>query len=278
MKSDFFPMKSRGDGLLNLNSFYNMDCMEGMKQIPDGFFDLAIVDPPYGINAPNMSMGSNKSRSRGGYPGVSTAEKIRKGRLNSGGGKLKNRVLNTMNCEWDFFPPTEEYFKELFRISQNQIIWGGNYFPLPPTRGIICWDKLQPWENFSQIEMAWTSFDCPAKMYRISNTGGGNKEQKIHPTQKPVELYLRCLRDFAKPGFKIVDTHVGSASSLTACYQMGFCYIGFEIDKYIFDLANNRLESVKSQQSLFGSTTQREQPTIYDFILSGNEQGQEDAR
>lgn len=117
--------------------FCNMDCMEGMKEYPDKYFDLAIVDPPYGINSPNMSMGSNKSRSRDGYPGVSTAEKLRKGRLNAGAGKLKNRALQKMNCEWDFTPPGPEYFEELFRVSKDQIIWGGNYFPLPPTRGII---------------------------------------------------------------------------------------------------------------------------------------------
>lgn len=101
-----------------------MDCMEGMKEYPDKYFDLAIVDPPYGINSPNMSMGSNKSRSRDGYPGVSTAEKLRKGRLNAGAGKLKNRALQKMNCEWDFTPPGPEYFEELFRVSKDQIIWG----------------------------------------------------------------------------------------------------------------------------------------------------------
>lgn len=105
--------------------FYNMDCMEGMKQFPDKYFELAIVDPPYGINAPNMSVGTNKSRKGDGYPGVSTAEKMRKGRLNQGSGKLKNRALNTMDCTWDEEPPTPEYFKELFRVSKNQVIWGG---------------------------------------------------------------------------------------------------------------------------------------------------------
>ena len=125
-----------------------MDCMEYMKSVPDKFFELAIVDPPYGINAPNMNMGTNMNRKHGGYNGESVAQRLKKGRLNRGAGKLKSRALNMMSCDWDFSPPPKEYFDELFRVSRNQIIWGGNYFPLPPTRGILCWDKIQPWENF----------------------------------------------------------------------------------------------------------------------------------
>lgn len=151
---------------------FHADCMEVMKRYPDKYFDLAVVDPPYGINAPKMAMGSNKTRTKQGYPAVSTAERLRKGRLNCGSGKLKNRALNTMDCSWDEEPPSAEYWTELFRVSRNQIVWGGNYFPLPPTRGIIVWDKLQPWENFSQVEIAWTSFDVPAAIFRLSNTGG----------------------------------------------------------------------------------------------------------
>lgn len=115
--------------MLELNTVYNMDCMEGMAQIPDKYFELAIVDPPYGISATKMSMGSNKSRSgKGHYPAISTAERLRKGRLNAGAGKLKSRALNTMSCDWDFEKPTPEYFIELFRVSENQIIWGGELF------------------------------------------------------------------------------------------------------------------------------------------------------
>jgi site-specific DNA-methyltransferase (adenine-specific) len=249
-------MGQNGGHVLELNRLYNKDCMEGMKEFPDKFFELAIVDPPYGINAPNMSMGSNKSRhgkSKQGenqYPGISTAEKLRKGRLNAGAGKLKNRALNTMSCDWDLQKPSPEYFRELFRVSVNQIIWGGNYFDLPPTRGIICWDKLQPWENFSQWEMAWTSFDRPAAMFRYSNTGGANEEKKIHPTQKPVKLYEWLLTKYAKPGDKILDTHVGSASSLIACYNYGFTYIGFEIDSEYCGKASKRLEAEMNQVRL----------------------------
>jgi hypothetical protein len=131
--------------------------MEYMRNIPDKFFELAVVDPPYGINAPNMSMGSNMNRRHGGYNGESIAKRLKKKRFNQGAGKLKNRALNTMQCDWDYHPPSKEYFEELFRVSHNQVIWGGNYFPLPPTRGILCWDKMQPWKNFSQFELAWTS-------------------------------------------------------------------------------------------------------------------------
>jgi len=172
---------------------YCIDCMEYMRSIPDKFFDLAVADPPYGINATTMEMGSSKGN-------LSTATRLRKGRLNGGAGKLKSRALNQMNCDWDFAPPTEKYFQELFRVSKNQIIWGGNYFLLPPTRGIICWDKMQPWENFSQVELAWTSFNCPAKIVRISTTGGNNNEAKIHPTQKPIALYSWIFEKFARGG------------------------------------------------------------------------------
>lgn len=156
-----------------ISEVYCMDWRQGVKNIADKFYDIAIIDPNYGINAPKMQMGSNPNRKgEGQYPGVSTAVKL-KGRLNTGSGKLKNRILNRSEINWDNSIPSPEDFKEIFRISNNQIIWGGNYFPLPPTRCIIAWDKCQPWNNFSQVEIAWTSYDYPAKLYRVSNTGGG---------------------------------------------------------------------------------------------------------
>lgn len=224
--------------------------MEGMKKWPDKYFDLAIVDPPYGINAPRMAMGQNINRSDGYKRSESTAVKL-KNRLNHGNGKLKNRILNSSLIDWDISPPKEEYFSELFRISKNQIIWGGNYFNLPATRCIICWDKIQPWENFSQWEMAWTSFDLPAKIYRISNTGGSNVEKKIHPTQKPVKLYDRLLNDFSKPGMKILDTHVGSGSSRIASFKKNLKYTGYEICKYYHTMQENRFKIFTSQLRLF---------------------------
>ena len=223
-----------------ISDIYNVDCMEYMKSVPDKFFDLAVVDPPYGINAPSMNMGSNMTRTKGGYPSESTASRLKRGRLNSGAGKLKGRVLNTMRCDWDFFPPEKEYFSELFRVSVNQIIWGGNYFPLPPSRGIICWDKMQPWDNFSQFELAWTSFDRPAAMFRYSNTGGRNSERKIHPTQKPVALYAWIFKNFVSWGAKILDTHLGSGSSRIAAYKMRLDFWGCEIDEEYFKASDER--------------------------------------
>lgn len=236
--------------MLEMNRLYHMDCMEGMRQLPDKYFELAIVDPPYGINAPKANMGSNLSRKSGGCPSESTARRLRKGRLNSGSGKLKGCALQTMNCDWDMEPPRKEYFNELFRVSENQIIFGGNYFDLPPTRGIFCWDKKQPWENFSQWEMAWTSFDKPAAIFHFSTTGGVNAETKIHPTQKPIELYQELLRRYAKKGDKILDTHVGSASSLIAYHKAGFSYMGFEIDLGFYNSALERMKAAISQTTL----------------------------
>lgn len=215
--------------------YWNMDCMEGMKRFPDKYFEVAIVDPPYGINAPNMAMGTNKSRSKNGYPAESTASRIKRSK---GAG------------QWDNEPPEEDYFKELFRVSKNQIIWGGNYFRLLPTKCFVVWDKVQPWKAFSQVEMAWTSYDLPAKLFRYSNTGGANTERKIHPTQKPIALYEYLLQTFKING-PVLDTHVGSASSLIACHRAGLPFVGFEIDEDMYKLSSARLEREKAQLSLF---------------------------
>ena len=151
-----------------------------------------------------------------------------------------------MSCDWDFTPPSQEFFDELERVSENRIIWGGNYFHLPPSRCIVCWDKEQPWENFSQIELAWTSFDMPAKLYRQGSRGGSVPDMrttiKIHPTQKPVSLYAYLLRVFAKPGDRIFDPMMGSQSSRIAAYKMGFDYVGCELDKEYFDKGCERFQ------------------------------------
>jgi site-specific DNA-methyltransferase (adenine-specific) len=227
--------------------------MEVMKRYPNHFFELAIIDPPYGINAPKMQMGTNLSRTKGGYPGESTAAKVKKlgtKRLNGGSGKLKNRLLNTSIIEWDNQKPTAAFFDELFRVSKNQIIWGGNYFDLPPTRCFIVWNKNQPWENFSQAELAWTSFDGPAKLFTYSNRGGKNEVEKFHPTEKPIYLYDYCLKHFSKPGFKILDTHGGSCNSRISAFRKGLYYVGCEIDKYYFDKQEQRFMYATKQVSM----------------------------
>lgn len=225
------------------------DNMDMMSRYQDKHFDLMIVDPPYGIGADNMTMGTNMNRKdKGQYNGESTATRLKKkNRLNQGSGKLKNRTLNNSDCSWDI-SPGPEYFKELFRVSKHQIIWGGNYFNLPPTRCYICWDKMQPWDNFSQFELAWTSFDKPAAMFRYSNTGGANKETKIHPTQKPVKLYSWILGKFAEKGWLIGDTHNGSNSIGVACHDLGFDLIACEKDINYFNEAKKRLEWHQRQQ------------------------------
>ena len=237
---------------MSVSEVFNCDCMEYMKTLPTGYFDLAIVDPPYGINAPKMKMGTGYSN------GKYTPKKL----LNGGSGKLKNRILNTSDCTWDEEPPKKEYFDELFRISKNQIIWGGNYFELPPTRCIVAWDKQQPWENFSQVEIAWTSFDKPAKLFKQVN-GGCTTEKKIHPTQKPIELYKYLLSRFAHKGYRIFDSHLGSGSSRIACWEYGLDFYGCEKNKKYFDDMEKRFSIVKAQGLLdFGE----DQPELFECI------------
>jgi site-specific DNA-methyltransferase (adenine-specific) len=185
--------------------------MDFMREQPDKAFQLAIADPPYEIGTGNV----NKNKS-----------------TYTGAGKLRGRVLNQQAgkfYEWDK-APKQEFFDELRRVSENVIIWGGNYFDLPPTRCFICWDKVQPWENFSQVEYAWTSFESPAQLFKFDNRTG----DKIHPTQKPVELYAYLLKKYAKEGDRIFDPMMGSQSSRIAAYKLGFDYVGCEIDAKFF--------------------------------------------
>jgi len=197
--------------------------MTFMAGLPDKAYELAIVDPPYGLEATGNLSRMNRA------------------------GKLKNRAINTMSTEFDRTPPPPQYFTSLFRICGNQIIWGGNYFSLPPTRGIVVWDKYQPWPNFSALEMAWTSFDTPAKLFRYRK----GQEKVIHPTQKPVALYRWLLTNYAKPGQRIIDTHGGSFSSAIACWHEGYDMDICEIDSEYFGAACERFEREPRQQKLF---------------------------
>jgi site-specific DNA-methyltransferase (adenine-specific) len=191
---------------------HHIDCLSHMKQLPDKCFTLSIADPPYGI------------RDAGGATG--------------GAGKLRGRAFNNGKIDrWDK-APGEDFFQELFRISKNVIIWGGNYFHLPPTRCFVCWDKVQPWPNFSQVEYAWTSFTYPSKLFRFDNRTG----EKIHPTQKPVELYAYLLQQFAPTGGVIYDPMMGSQSSRIAAHKLGYDYIGCEIDDQYFTEGCERFE------------------------------------
>ena len=211
--------------------FYNMDCMQGMKEFPDNYFDLAIVDPPYGDAGVEFKR-NDGSRFGGKF------DAYKKPVERTGGTWAAKFGKNII--AWDV-APGKEYFEELFRVSRSQIIWGGNYFPLPATRCFIIWRKTNVPEKFSMAmaEYAWTSFNANAKVFDYSAVG---QDGRFHPTQKPVALYKWLLQNYAKPGDKILDTHVGSASSLIACYDMGFDYVGFEIDEEYYNKASKRLE------------------------------------
>lgn len=215
-----------------------MDCMEGIKQFPDKYFELAIVDPPYGIGEDG-----SKNQSRGLTPGS-----VKKHAY-----ACAKDYKPFAGC--DLQPPPPEYFKELFRVSRNQIIWGANHFisriPYDSSCWIV-WDKDNGTNDFADCELAWTNFKTAVRQFTFRWHGmlQGNmkdKEIRIHPTQKPVALYEWLLQKYAKPGDKILDTHVGSASSLIACYEMGFDYIGFELDPDYYKAANERLEAFKAQ-------------------------------
>jgi site-specific DNA-methyltransferase (adenine-specific) len=163
---------------------------------------------------------------------------------------------------WDV-APEQAYFDELFRISRDQIIWGGNYFTLPPTRCFLIWKKLTISESFSMAmaEYAWTSFTGNAKIFEAAPQGNA-KEERFHPTQKPIALYSWILSKYAKPGMKILDTHVGSASSLIACHRAGLDYWGFEIDPGYYERAKERLEKEKAQINLFTAVQEHKQESF----------------
>lgn len=217
---------------------YNMDCMEAMKQFPDKFFDLAIVDPPYG--GANSDIGGER---RSGQ----RFDRYKAGRT---GGTWASKYGKKI-VAWDT-APKQEYFDELFRVSRQQIIWGGNYFHLPPTRCFLIWRKLSISESFSMAmaEYAWTSFNSNAKVFEYPPQGDRD-DRRFHPTQKPVALYNWILSRFAKPGYKILDTHAGSASSLVACHRAGLDAWGFEIDVEYYRMAKERLDKEKAQCTMF---------------------------
>lgn len=198
----------------------NEDNMLLMARYPDNYFDLAIVDPPYGINAGKMTMGSGK-------------HKFKQGK------------------DWDNKIPSSEYFDELFRVSKNQIIWGGNYFPLPLNNNWVIWDKLNPNLSFSEAELAWCSINKNVRVFKRYSAMEDDDGKKQHPTQKPILLYKYCLDKYAKQGDKILDTHLGSGSIAIACHDYGFDLTACELDKEYFDKAMQRINNHVAQQKLF---------------------------
>ena len=239
-----------------------MDCMEGMKRFPDKYFDLAIVDPPYGIDVGTASMGAgggvapHRNRSAANIKGGAVHIGGAKPFGNSGGGLcVTPKIYHSFD---DTKIPDEDYFKELERVAKNRIIWGGNYFLkyLGETPCMLFWDKGRRGLNFADGELAWTSFKEPSRCFNFKWNGMlqenmKNKEYRIHPTQKPVALYEWLLDRYAKQGDIILDTHVGSASSLIACHNRGFKYVGFELDKHYYEESKKRLEAEIAQMSIF---------------------------
>ena len=207
---------------MNITNECNMALM---SRYPDKYFDLAIVDPPYGL-----------------------------GKRTTDGGSKKNTQTKFMNdirrSNWDDKIPTDDYFKELFRVSKRQIIWGGNYFPYiwkDGCRGLITWDKMVYVPTMSQIEYAWYSEDKLPKLVKINN----NDSNRFHPTQKPVPLYKWLLKNYANEGDKILDTHLGSGSIAIACHDMGFDLTACELDTDYYNAAIKRIEDHKKQLVLF---------------------------
>ena len=201
------------------------DCMNVMRKYDDNHFDLAIVDPPYGI----ARFGNRV--------------------------EVSNRICNKAKInQWDI-KPTKEYFNELFRISKNQIIWGANNFTLPESEYFIVWDKQQSVENFASAEYAWTNVKKPAKVFRYSihKVMSDRKKEngKIHPTQKPVKLYEWLLHNYSEKGQKILDTHLGSGSIAVACHYFGVDLVGVEIDEEYYNKAKERVDELTKQTTMF---------------------------
>lgn len=228
--------------ILRKNQLVNLDCMKALKEYPDNHFDLAIVDPPY-FSGPEK---------RGFY-----GQKV---------SPIGVQRFYEKSEEWKV--PGPEYFKELERVSKHQIVFGCNYFQWNFPPGRIVWDKCNEKNSFSDCEIASCSLHDSVRLFRYMWSGmmqgksiseghiqQGNKklnEKRIHPTQKPVALYKWLLQKYAKPGDLIIDTHVGSASSLIACHELGFDYIGFEIDEHYFNLAQKRIREAKAQLRMEG--------------------------
>ena len=219
---------------------YLEDCVKALKRFNDNHFDLAIVDPPYGI-------GADKAQNNTALSRIKAEGKSKAGR----GWKLYHET------NWDNETPTAEYWAELFRVSKNQIVWGGNYFTeyLPPKMGWILWDKGQRDFSLADGELAWTSFDKALRIFEMSRGKAlaKNNEQggRFHPTQKPEMLYDWILKNYAKEGNLILDTHLGSGSSRIAAYKGGFNFVGFEIDQEYYEKQEKRFNDFKSQLRLF---------------------------
>jgi site-specific DNA-methyltransferase (adenine-specific) len=219
----FKKIEMKPTDILGNIKLYNADCMEVMKTFKDKQFDLAIVDPPYGIGF------SSKKQS------------------NFGKGGIKHEYKG-----WDEEIPKAEYWEQLFRVSKNQIVWGANYMIeyLKPSRCWISWYKMQEFST-NEFELAWTSFDETCKQFNLSRVQAYAGNSKIHPTEKPIQLYKWLLQNYAKEGDKILDTHFGSLSIGIACYDLKFDLTAIELDKDYYEQAKQRLINHQRQLTIF---------------------------
>ncbi len=219
------------------NTVYNADCLPAMRKMKDNQFDLAIVDPPYGINIGKQSLGL-------------------------GGGLYRQIKKDYKTGEWDENAPDEKYFIELKRVSKNQIIWGANHFLGWTSSCWIVWDKNNGGSDFADGELAWTSFSSPLRIFKYTWSGFiqdrmcGIKEQRVHPTQKPAGLYKWLLKNYAKEGDTILDTHAGSMSSVIASIEMGYSITAYEIDKDYFEASKKRVMNYFNQENVFRKKTE----------------------
>lgn len=213
--------------IIGTATLFNADCHAVMADMADQAVDLALVDPPYGLNI------------------VATWQQAR------GNGSMFKCNGIVGNPDWDQARPDAAYFQELRRVSREQIVWGGNYFldHLPATKCMVVWDKMNGTNPLADVELAWTSFDKPARLFRMHHFSQGY-ERKQHPAQKPVKLYAWLLQQFAQPGWRILDTHLGSGSSAIAAIRAGFEFVGVEMDPDYFAAAVARIETALRQQPL----------------------------
>jgi site-specific DNA-methyltransferase (adenine-specific) len=209
-------------------TLYLGDCLEYMRTMPAGSVDAVITDPPYGMESHNM-----------------------------------RNAVGFMSVEWDVLPASPEQIKECLRVSENQIIWGGNYFELPPTRCVLVWDKGEAMygRSWAECELAWTSFDDVSRICKVTR-----REEKEHPTQKPLQLMRWCIENYTRPGDTIFDPFMGSGTTGVACVQLGRNFIGCEIDPKYFAIAEKRIHAATLQPQLFQDKKQEERQTelIYD--------------
>ena len=210
--------------MLELNQIYCGDCLDLMREMPDKSVDLVLTDPPYGIGD----------------------------KLAIGGCTKRNLMMELyLNSPWEDVAPSKEYFDEVFRVSKNQIICGGNYFDLPPTRGFIVWDKVKFASNYSQVEYIWTSFDCISRIFKYCSNGGfviKPEDKHEHPTQKPLALIKWILEKYSDEGMTVLDPFMGSGTTCVACKKLGRNYIGIDKEPAYVEIARKRIERVNNHK------------------------------